>query len=471
VTQTRLSGQLIRSSSVSASAIVGTVPSASFATTASFALNAGGSGFPFSGSAVITGSLNVTEGITGSLFGTASWATNAISSSFAPTILPAGVVSSSNQVSYTELSNIPTGIVSSSGQVATLLPAGTVSSSTQVDFTTISNKPTLISASSQVSYTGLSNIPANIVSSSTQVTSLLPTGTVSSSGQVSYTGLSNIPAGIVSASSQVSYTGLSNIPAGIVSSSGQVATLLPAGTVSSSGQVSYTGLSNIPSGIVSASSQVNYTQLSNIPTGIVSASSQVNYTQLSNIPAGILSSSTQINNLSGVSASFATTASFLLGSVTSASYAETAATASSFSGSLQVVGLAEFGEGLIVSGGLDVNGGITGSLQTDRYSLGLTSLGNASGSMSIDLSTANYFTATTTAATNWSITNTPSNRAVGFVLALTSGGAETQTWPSEVKWPNATAPTLTAAGQDTLTFITDNGGTTWRGVLSIKDSR
>jgi len=59
VTQTRLSGQLIRSSSVSASAIVGTVPSASFATTASFALNAGGSGFPFSGSAVITGSLLV----------------------------------------------------------------------------------------------------------------------------------------------------------------------------------------------------------------------------------------------------------------------------------------------------------------------------------------------------------------------------------------------------------------------------
>jgi len=59
VTQTRLSGQLIRSSSVSASAIVGTVPSASFATTASFALNAGGSGFPFSGDAVITGSLLV----------------------------------------------------------------------------------------------------------------------------------------------------------------------------------------------------------------------------------------------------------------------------------------------------------------------------------------------------------------------------------------------------------------------------
>jgi hypothetical protein len=52
------------------------------ALTASYALNAGaGAGFPFSGSAVITGSLLVSgSGITGSLFGTASYA---ISASFA----------------------------------------------------------------------------------------------------------------------------------------------------------------------------------------------------------------------------------------------------------------------------------------------------------------------------------------------------------------------------------------------------
>lgn len=46
-----------------------TVLSSSYATTASYALNAGaGAGFPYSGSAVITGSLNVTQGITGSSF-------------------------------------------------------------------------------------------------------------------------------------------------------------------------------------------------------------------------------------------------------------------------------------------------------------------------------------------------------------------------------------------------------------------
>jgi hypothetical protein len=55
--------------------------SSSYAVTASYALNAGGSGtgFPFSGSAVITGSLYVSGsgGITGSLLGTASYASTA----------------------------------------------------------------------------------------------------------------------------------------------------------------------------------------------------------------------------------------------------------------------------------------------------------------------------------------------------------------------------------------------------------
>jgi hypothetical protein len=72
--------------------------SASQAVTASFALNAGGgAGFPFSGSAVITGSFLVTQSfvdftsasyvlanVTGSLFGTASYATFALSASNAP---------------------------------------------------------------------------------------------------------------------------------------------------------------------------------------------------------------------------------------------------------------------------------------------------------------------------------------------------------------------------------------------------
>jgi len=60
------------SGSVTASNFVGTASlatSSSFATTASYAMNAGsGGGFPFSGSAVITGSLNVTQAVTASYF-------------------------------------------------------------------------------------------------------------------------------------------------------------------------------------------------------------------------------------------------------------------------------------------------------------------------------------------------------------------------------------------------------------------
>jgi hypothetical protein len=54
----------------------------------------------FSGShVVITGSLNVTDGITGSLQGTASYATQALSASYAPSNpLPAGIVSGSQQI-------------------------------------------------------------------------------------------------------------------------------------------------------------------------------------------------------------------------------------------------------------------------------------------------------------------------------------------------------------------------------------
>jgi hypothetical protein len=57
---------------VTASNFLGTASvaiSSSFATTASYAMNAGsGGGFPFSGSAVITGSLNVTQAVTASYF-------------------------------------------------------------------------------------------------------------------------------------------------------------------------------------------------------------------------------------------------------------------------------------------------------------------------------------------------------------------------------------------------------------------
>ena len=99
-------------------------------------------------------------------------------------------------------------------------------------------------------------------------------------------------------------------------------------------------------------------------------------------------------------------------------------------------------------------------------------LGSGSGSRTIDLSLGNFVSSTITGATTWTFTNPiASPAAIGFVLELTNGGSATQTWPASVKWPGGTAPTLTVSGIDVLTFFTDDGGTNWRGVVSMLDSK
>lgn len=105
------------------------------------------------------------------------------------------------------------------------------------------------------------------------------------------------------------------------------------------------------------------------------------------------------------------------------------------------------------------------------YALTRSDLGNATGSVTINLENGNFFTATSTGTTTWTFSNPPSgSTAGGFILELTNGGSQTQNWPS-VKWPSGSAPTLTSSGVDVLVFITDDAGTTWRGVASMLDSR
>lgn len=89
----------------------------------------------------------------------------------------------------------------------------------------------------------------------------------------------------------------------------------------------------------------------------------------------------------------------------------------------------------------------------------------------IDCSAGNYFIKTASGALSWTATNIPSTGAFTFILELTNGGTGTQTWFTNTKWPGGTAPTLVASGVDVLGFITDDGGTTWRGVQMMKDSK
>lgn len=101
------------------------------------------------------------------------------------------------------------------------------------------------------------------------------------------------------------------------------------------------------------------------------------------------------------------------------------------------------------------------------YSTGVVAV----AASAVDCSLGNYFTKTASGALSWTVTNVPANRAYSFLLELTNGGTGTQTWYTGTKWPGGTAPTLTVSGVDVLGFITDDGGTNWRGVLLMKDSK
>ena len=107
-----------------------------------------------------------------------------------------------------------------------------------------------------------------------------------------------------------------------------------------------------------------------------------------------------------------------------------------------------------------------------NYGLVHSALGSVSGATTINLLNGNFFSATVAGATTWTFSNPlASPNACGFVIELTNAGASAITWPAAVKWPGGTAPTLTAAGVDVLVFITDDGGTNWRGIASMLDSK
>jgi len=88
----------------------------------------------------------------------------------------------------------------------------------------------------------------------------------------------------------------------------------------------------------------------------------------------------------------------------------------------------------------------------------------AMGANSVDCRLGNYFTKTITGATTFTFDNVPaSGVAYGFTMEVTLNGSNAITWPATVKWNADTAPTLTDGKTQLFMFITDDGGTRWRG--------
>ena len=105
------------------------------------------------------------------------------------------------------------------------------------------------------------------------------------------------------------------------------------------------------------------------------------------------------------------------------------------------------------AGRLDVNG---------NYCSAITAV----SALDIDCSTANYFIKTISADSTFTFSNPPASRVYGFMLELTHTSGIV-TWPTTVKWPGDVAPTLTIGKTHLFFFVTDDGGTRWRGGSNI----
>lgn len=110
------------------------------------------------------------------------------------------------------------------------------------------------------------------------------------------------------------------------------------------------------------------------------------------------------------------------------------------------------------------------SIENQDYNESVTTA-NTGTSYAIDLSTANMFELTLTGDVTFSITSTGS-AGNSFVVYLEQDGTggRTITWPASVEWPDGSAPSAPSdTGNLELSFVSPDGGTTWRGRESGRD--
>ena len=114
-------------------------------------------------------------------------------------------------------------------------------------------------------------------------------------------------------------------------------------------------------------------------------------------------------------------------------------------------------------------GTMTGAANLYTATMKKIALAGVSGTVNLDLSLANTFTATITGTSTIAFTNTSAvaDTVSGIMLYLTNGGSATVTWPASVLWASNAEPVLTTSGKDLLTFVTFDNGVTWIGAVSV----
>ena len=120
-------------------------------------------------------------------------------------------------------------------------------------------------------------------------------------------------------------------------------------------------------------------------------------------------------------------------------------------------------EDLQISPGNTVALTLDGSTQNATFASAIYGPVKTVSALQLDLSTGNYFIKTISGNSTFTFANPAASGTVtAFTLELTHSSG-TVTWPSSVKWNADTAPTLTTGKTHLFMFVTDDGGTRYRG--------
>jgi len=132
---------------------------------------------------------------------------------------------------------------------------------------------------------------------------------------------------------------------------------------------------------------------------------------------------------------------------------------SNLTGVMTITGDSNLTGDMSLTGGMNVTGNmdLIGNCSTNSVAV---------SALDINCSLGNYFTKTISGNSTFTFSNVPASRSFSFVLELThNGGAAT--WPSSVKWPLDTAPTLTTGKTHLFVFETNDGGSRFRGAALV----
>ena len=151
-------------------------------------------------------------------------------------------------------------------------------------------------------------------------------------------------------------------------------------------------------------------------------------------------------------------------------------------GNLSVTQNGSFGNLSVTSnvsaGNLSITGNISGNINgTFRGSKEYLVDTSASGAVTVNLQTANWFKYLLTSNSTFTFANAPASGNVftaQLILVQGSGGGKTVSWGNTIYWAGGQVPPATTAqagNTDIWTLTTYDGGSTFIGTLTVKDAR